>query len=309
MQSNNRDFTDPTRRQTPISCIAYSMQEFLRRIVNLFFRTTSVSPTVPVSPEPGALPSSPPSMPPPPPPVVPPAVPPIFQPQTPAAEPLPATIKRTEIVTEQNSPLISEEQLKQVVPNLPADKCAAYLPCLLQAVQEFEINSPMRVAAFIAQTAHESAGYRTFIENLNYSAEALTRVWPSRFPKEVAVTYARNPEKIANRAYASRIGNGDEASGDGWRFRGRGAIQVTGRSNYQACGVGLGLDLFTSPELLEQPLHAFRSAAWFWKSRNLNTLADKDDIVGITEVINGGLNGLEERKNYYNQAKSILGLV
>ncbi|MBI3045969.1 MAG: glycoside hydrolase family 19 protein [Candidatus Harrisonbacteria bacterium] len=174
---------------------------------------------------------------------------------------------------------------------------------------EFEINTPIRLAAFIAQTAHESAGYSAFLENLNYSAQALLNTWPNRFTPESAAIYARQPEKIANHVYINRLGNGDEASGDGWRYRGRGVIQTTGRINYKACGAGLGLDLITSPELLEQPLNAFRSAGLYWKSRNCNSFADSDNFTGLTKAINGGLNGLDDRKAYYARAKSVLGIV
>lgn len=204
--------------------------------------------------------------------------------------------------------IITAEQLKRIISTLSDTRCKEYLPHLLQAMTEFEISTPIRVAAFIAQTAHESAGYSAFLENLNYSAQALLNTWPNRFTLEIATAYARQPEKIANHVYINRLGNGDEASGDGWRYRGRGVIQTTGRVNYKACGTGLGLDLITSPELLEQPLNAFRSAGWYWKSRNCNSFADSDNFIGLTKVINGGLNGLDDRKDYYARAKSVLGI-
>lgn len=179
-------------------------------------------------------------------------------------------------------------------------------------MSESEINTPLRVAAFIAQTAHESKGYSAFIESFYYStAEQLTKTWSKRFSADIAAAYARQPEKTANHAYGGRadLGNGDEASGDGWRYRGRGVIQTTGRINYKACGIGLSLDLITSPELLEWPLNAFRSAGWYWKSRNCNAFADSTDFIGLTKAINGGLNGLDDRKDYYARAKSVLGIV
>lgn len=206
------------------------------------------------------------------------------------------------------SRIISEQQLKQIMPNLSDEKCREYLPYLFQAMDEFEINTPIRIAAFIAQTAHESAEYTSLIENLNYSADALMRVWPSRFTPEKVTSYARQPEKIANCVYANRMDNGDELSGDGWRYRGRGVIQITGRYNYEACGTALKLDLVSKPELLEQPLNTFRSAAWYWASRKLNALADNQDFKGITRGINGGLNGLEDRIKYYNRAKAVLNI-
>lgn len=203
---------------------------------------------------------------------------------------------------------VTAEQLKQIIPTLLDNKCKEYLPYLLHTMNEFEISAPLRIVAFIAQTAHESAGYSAFSENLNYSAQALLKTWPARFTQESAATYARQPEKIANHVYASRLGNGDETSGDGWKYRGRGVIQTTGRSNYKACGVGLNLDLVAFPELLEQPLNAFRSAGWYWKSRNCNFFADSGDFISLTKTINGGLNGLDDRKIYYIRAKSVFGI-
>lgn len=204
---------------------------------------------------------------------------------------------------------ITVEQLKQIILTLSDIKCNECLPHLLQTINEFEINTPLRIAAFIAQTAHESAGYSAFLENLNYSAQALLATWPSRFTPESAAIYARQPEKIANCVYSNRLGNGNEASGDGWRYRGRGVIQTTGRDNYNACGIGLGLDLIVSPELLEQPLNAFRSAGWYWKSRNCNAFADSGDFIELTKAINGGLNGLDDREAYYARAKSVFGIM
>lgn len=204
---------------------------------------------------------------------------------------------------------VTEAQLRAIVSSLPVSKISGFTNALNSAMREFLINTPLRQSAFIAQTAHESIGYSALIENLNYSATALVNTWPRRFTTENTTLYARQPEKIANRAYANRMGNRDEASGDGWRYRGRGIIQITGRDNYKACGAALGLDLVMSPELLEQPLHAFRSGAWYWKSRSLNALADAADFVGITRKINGGTLGLDDRMKYYVKAKTILGVI
>lgn len=201
---------------------------------------------------------------------------------------------------------ITVAQLRAIVPTLTLAKATQYLPSLLQAMSEFGIDTHQRAAAFIAQTAHESAGYSTFIENLNYSASVLTKTWPTRFPGALAAQYANNPEKIANRAYSNRLGNGSEVSGDGWRYRGRGVIQITGKTNYQACGQGLGLPLVSSPELLEDTVNAFRSAGWYWKSHKCNTYADNGDFIGLTMSINGGTNGLEDRKAYYLRAITTL---
>jgi putative chitinase len=133
--------------------------------------------------------------------------------------------------------------------------------------------------------------------------------WSKKFPtKGKAMLYAHNPQKIANYVYANINGNGNEESGDGWRYKGRGMIQITARKNYTDCSKALNLDLIKNPELLEQAALAFRSAGWFWNSRNLNELADREDIIAITKKINGGLNGLEDRKLYYARAKNALGV-
>jgi putative chitinase len=162
------------------------------------------------------------------------------------------------------------------------------------------------MAAFIAQVGHESAQLTAVAENLNYSAQALMKTWPSRFSAETAAACARQPEKIANIAYASRMGNGAPGSGDGWKYRGRGLIQVTGKANYQKCGAALGVDLITNPELLEQPANAAMSAGWFWSANGLNALADSGDLEGITRKINGGLNGYADRSAIYARALKVL---
>lgn len=164
-----------------------------------------------------------------------------------------------------------------------------------------------RRAAFLAQLAHESAQFTAFVENLNYSTTALQKVFKKYFPtKELADAYARKPAKIANRVYANRMGNGDEASGDGYAFRGRGFLQLTGKNNYTKCGLDLGVDLLKDPDYLMTPDGAVDSALWYWKANNLNNYADHEDIKGQTKVINGGYNGLDERIAFYNKAKSVL---
>lgn len=204
--------------------------------------------------------------------------------------------------------MITIEQFQSILLNCPSERAAACYPCLVKALEEFQITTPLRIAAFIAQTAHESAEYKAVRENLNYSAKGLLGTWPKRFTQEKADAYARQQERIANYVYASRNGNGNEASGDGWRFCGRGYIQVTGKSNYRDCSEALKVDLLSSPEQLEQPEFAFRSAGWYWNSRKLNDLADRGDLVGITKKINGGLIGQEERQKYYERAKAVLGV-
>jgi putative chitinase len=174
--------------------------------------------------------------------------------------------------------------------------------------EKYEIDTPKRQAAFIGQCMHESGGFKLLEENLNYSAKALMATWPSRFTsEEMANQYARNPEKIANKVYGGRMGNADESSGEGWRYRGRGLKQLTGKENYERCGSGLGVDLVSDPDLLLDPKYAALSAGWFWNKHGLNDLADKSDIETMTKRINGGLIGLDARKAAIKKAESILG--
>lgn len=205
---------------------------------------------------------------------------------------------------------LTEQQLKQIYP-LAGQRVAAFLPALNTAMANWEIDHPKRIAAFLAQVGHESGQLRNLVENLNYSAEALVRTWPNRFTPKNAGTYARQPEKIANKVYGGRMGNGTEVSGDGWRFRGRGLLQVTGRSNYRAAGAGLGLPLEDQPELLEQAEYAANSAAWWWSKHGLNELADAGRIQDIGSVINTGQpgrvpHGAAERKALYDLAMRVL---
>lgn len=195
--------------------------------------------------------------------------------------------------------MLTASILRAALPAITQANADRFATPLADACAEFGIDTPVRLAAFLAQVAHESANLARLVENLNYSAQGLLGVWPNRFTPEAASALARQPERIANRVYAGRLGNGDEASGDGWRYRGRGLIQVTGKTNYAACGKALGLDLVGSPELLETPGPAARSAAWFWSSRGLNAPADRGDIEAITRTINGGLTGLADRKAHY----------
>lgn len=174
------------------------------------------------------------------------------------------------------------------------------------ACDRFGIDTPLRLAGFLSQCAHESVGFKVTQENLNYSAQALVRVFPKRFDGRQAIEYQRQPERIANRAYADRMGNGPEASGDGWRFRGRGFIQLTGRTNYAAFGKALDEDVLADPSAVASPRLAALSAAWFWQTHRLNELADAKDVLGMTKRINGGTNGLEERERLYKQAIAVL---
>ena len=182
-------------------------------------------------------------------------------------------------------------------------------------MKRFDINTSQRIAAFLAQVAHESAETTILSENLNYTAKRLMQVWPNRFPTEsIAQAYAKNPEKLANFVYASRGGNGNVASGDGWRYRGRGLFQLTTKDNYQLAAKALALPLVDKPDLVATPDVAALTAAHFWQRLGLNVLADhqqgddeQKDFEKISIKINGGKVGLAERKKYWQVAKQVLG--
>ena len=203
---------------------------------------------------------------------------------------------------------VTEQQLLQILPNARL-VAGIFLPALNRAMVRWKIDSRLRQAAFLAQVGHESGQLRNLVENLNYSAEALVRTWPSRFTTESAAACARQPEKIANAVYSGRMGN--TRPGDGWRYRGRGLIQITGRSNYAGAGTGLTLPLEEKPELLEQPEHAAMSATWWWAKHGLNELADAGRFQDIGSVINTGKpgrvpHGAAERKALYERALKVL---
>jgi putative chitinase len=199
------------------------------------------------------------------------------------------------------------QQLKQLLPkNQHVDH---WHHVLEQLFQDYEINTPQRIAAFIAQCAHESAEFAIIKENLNYKWESLRKIFSKYFPTdELAQQYAHQQEKIANRIYANRMGNGSEESGDGYRYCGRGLIQLTGKSNYQAFADSLEMDVNDVPEYLATFEGAAQSACWFWENNNLNKFADTGDILKMTKVINGGTLGLEERKANYQHALNVLGV-
>jgi putative chitinase len=182
---------------------------------------------------------------------------------------------------------------------------------LCEILPEYEINTPERVAAFVAQCAHESGGFKFLKENLNYKAASLRKVFPKYFPDDaIANQYANHPNKqeaIASRIYANRMGNGDEASGDGFRYLGRGLIQLTGKNNYTIFAASIETPLEDIPEYLQTFEGAVQSACWFWEQNNLNQWADAGDILTLTKRINGGTIGLEDRIKHYNHALHILG--
>ena len=190
---------------------------------------------------------------------------------------------------------MTSEELSQALKLTPA-KAEEWIDAINETFDRFEINTPERQACFLGQCAHESAGFTALKENLNYSAEGLTKVWPKRFPSlDAAQPYHRNPEKIANKVYADRMGNGDEASGEGFKYRGRGLIQLTGKDNYKACGAALGADLLNDPDQVSSPKYAALSAGWFWDKNKLNQYADANDMTTLTKRINGGTHGLDDR--------------
>jgi putative chitinase len=177
---------------------------------------------------------------------------------------------------------------------------------LQSTFEHYNIDTPRRQACFIGQCAHESGNFKTLEENLHYSAASLMRVWPSRFPDmDTAEKYANNPEKIANKVYAGRMGNTED--GEGFRYRGRGLIQLTGKEAYANCGSNVGVDFVGNPDLVSTPEYAALSAGWFWNKRGLNQLADTYDIPAITQRVNGGLLGLDDRKAKSDLALKLLG--
>lgn len=205
---------------------------------------------------------------------------------------------------------LSLDQLYEINGKMYKDKCEYYLEALNLILPEYQINTNLRLCHFLAQIIHESGHLKYNQENLNYSAKALRSVFGKYFPTDaLAEQYARKPEKIANRVYANRMGNGDEDSGDGWLRRGRGLIQLTGTDNYKACSKALNIDLMKNPDLIVSNAEVcVKTACWYWSVNNLNKYADIDDIKTITKRINGGYNGLEDRTKILNTAKKVLGI-
>lgn len=208
----------------------------------------------------------------------------------------------------QKTPTRKEQAMQVTAEQLKALGIAdQWLQPLNDAMARFNINTPQRAAAFIGQCAHESANFGTLTENLNYRMEALVAVWPRHFPAlDVAAQYHRKPEQIANRAYANRMGNGPEDSGDGWKYRGRGLIQLTGKSNYQLASDALRVDLVANPDAATEPAMAALTAAWFWSKHSLNELADKGNNQLISRRINGGTHGMEDRLSRTAKALAVL---
>lgn len=206
---------------------------------------------------------------------------------------------------------ITEQQLRRCVPSVNGTRVKELVAVMNEYGERFGINTPLRMAHALAQFFYESGELNHVVENLNYSADGLLKTFPKYFKTRAdALAYARKPEKIANRVYANRMGNGSEASGDGWRYRGRGIVQLTGKAQYQAyqnSGFCVG-NLVAHPEWLEKSPGAYKSALWFWYKNGCNELADKDDLTAITRRINGGTNGLSTRGFYLRRFKKEFGI-
>jgi putative chitinase len=208
--------------------------------------------------------------------------------------------------SQMSNSILSLNQLQQMVRNPHIEH---WYEAIDQLLPDYDINTPARVAAFIAQCAHESGNFVFVKENLNYRAVSLRKTFGKYFTDDaIAAQYANRPEKIANRVYANRMGNGDEASGDGYRFCGRGLIQLTGRDNYTFFAGSLEIPVEEASEYLATFEGAVQSACWFWETNNLNRFADPGDIKGLTRAINGGYIGLADRESHYHHALHVMGV-
>lgn len=206
--------------------------------------------------------------------------------------------------------MITKEQLLVLFPK--AKKVDALVEAINKNAPKYGLTTRKSLAMFIAQCGHECGGFTTFSENLNYSAKGLRNTWAKRFPTDaIANQYARKPRDIANKVYADRMGNGNEASGDGWKYAGKGAIQLTGKDNYTRFSKETGIDVLKNPDILTQYPEAIISAMWFWNSGNrtgksLNVYAEADDIEGSTKIINGGELGIKERTEHYHELLKVV---
>jgi putative chitinase len=206
--------------------------------------------------------------------------------------------------------ILTRDQLAKLLPGNPY--LDYWYSALEQLLPDYDINTPQRIAAFVAQCSHESGGFRVLKENLNYKAATLRKIFPKYFPTDaIAAQYAALPNKqeaIANKVYGGRMGNGPEETGDGFRYCGRGLIQLTGKNNYEEFAMSIETPVEEIPEYLATFEGAAQSACWFWEKNNLNQWADRGDIVTLTKRINGGTIGLEDRIKHYNHALHVLGV-
>jgi putative chitinase len=203
--------------------------------------------------------------------------------------------------------MITLELLQGMFPRTKTAVLETYIDPLNEVCGKFEINTTERIAMFLAQVGHESGGLSVIQENLNYRAERLAVVFPKYFKDVNTSTYAHDPESIANRVYASRMGNGNEASGDGYKYRGRGLIQLTGRNNYASFSSDMGMSIDEAVEYLSTPEGAAMSAGWYWNKNGLNQWADNSDVITVTKKINGGTIGLAEREHLFHHGMTLLG--
>lgn len=203
--------------------------------------------------------------------------------------------------------MLTKEKIVHLLHGNP--EAEAWADAALEILPKYEINTPNRVAGFFAQCGHESMGFKVLEENLHYRAETLDKIFPKYFKNSGrdANAYAKQPEKIANVVYANRMGNGDTASGDGFKFRGRGIVQLTGRENYTNFGKTISMTAEQVIDYVTTKKGALESACWYWNSRNINAACDANDIVKMTKLINGGTIGLADRQKHYNEALAILG--
>jgi putative chitinase len=199
--------------------------------------------------------------------------------------------------------MITSDILAKIFPKTKKTIIDSFVQPFNDTMSKYAIDTPLRKAHFLAQVGHESGGLNFTMENLNYSADGLLKIFPKYFNAESAASHARNPQMIANRVYSNRMGNGDVASNEGWMYRGRGLIQLTGKANYSLYSIALNKPVADVIAFLETPAGAVDSAAWFWNKHNLNQVADKDDIRQITKIINGGVNGLDDRQHILDEAK------
>lgn len=203
--------------------------------------------------------------------------------------------------------MVTSDQLKQ----MHIDPALA--DAFNETFERFGILTPLQQASWIGQCGHECGNFKIMEENLNYRAATLLKLFPKTpkrawgFTPEEAAAYEKQPKRIANRIYSNRMGNRDEASGDGWRFRGSGFLQLTGHSNFYHAGKALGVDFVMEPELVRTPKYAAQTAGWFWQTHKLNQTADGRDFVSMTKKINGGTIGLDDRIKHINQALAVLG--
>jgi putative chitinase len=211
--------------------------------------------------------------------------------------------------TLKTSELLTTGQLQRIMPQAPENLLGSFLIEFNKQFPVYNLTTPLRIAAFIAQGAHESGELRSLVENMNYSAPRIMQVWPARFHSiEEATPYAHNPAKLGNNVYANRMGNGDPSTGDGYKFRGRGWFNGTGKIFYQKMAKLSGANFVGNPDLIATPHYAVLSALVEWKTNNLNLSADNRDFKHITKVINGGYIGLAQRTAYYNKAKLVFGI-